>query len=255
MKPLVLPMTQADSAPIAPACVAGDQKIAEEPRDQDIPESTAVDYAPAESFWLSKDAEFDWFDRNAFLERKESIKGNSNSINLNPIVNTSYSNANTSSISAFLNSKAAQKTKYADSKRRNCKLANILLFPKRLDSIGREPAVVSMTEPSSPKVSCLGRVRSKSCTRRRKFNRPESEPEKPVTHRVKTGKLKKRGFMFCIQSLFRSVCHGSRNSGKSLPEINERPEYSAPRRNNVSCFRSESVLVQPKTCDLGDARC
>ncbi|MCD7452657.1 hypothetical protein HAX54_017717 [Datura stramonium] len=40
---------------------------------------------PPESFWLSKDAEFDWFDRNAFLDRKQSTKGiGPNTTNLNP---------------------------------------------------------------------------------------------------------------------------------------------------------------------------
>ncbi|KAI3801419.1 hypothetical protein L1987_29524 [Smallanthus sonchifolius] len=82
-------MTQVDLEALASVCGVGDRKItcetlADESQAQAIPESTVLDYAP-ESFWLSKDAEFDWFDRNAFLERKESIKGNSNSLNLNPI--------------------------------------------------------------------------------------------------------------------------------------------------------------------------
>ncbi|KAI3742371.1 hypothetical protein L1987_60051 [Smallanthus sonchifolius] len=245
-------MTQVDLEALASVCGVGDRKIvceplADEPQAQAIPESTVLDYAP-ESFWLSKDAEFDWFDRNAFLERKESIKGNSNSMNLN--LNPSHSNANASSlqISAFLKSKAAQKTNYVDSKRRNCKLTNILLFPKRSDSIGKEPAVLSMTEPSSPKVSCLGRVRSKSCPRRRKANRPVSEPEKPVTRREKTGKVQKLGFISCIQSLFRFDCHGGRKSNKSVPEFNDRSEYSAPRKINVT--RNQFNEEQEATADL-----
>ncbi|KAK9055427.1 hypothetical protein SSX86_026510 [Deinandra increscens subsp. villosa] len=233
-------MTQLDlEAPASEYAVGGDRKIAcetlsELPQDHDIPESTVVEYAP-ESFWLSKDAEFDWFDRNAFLERKESIKGNSSSMNLSPIVNPSYSNANASSISVFLKPKPAQKTSYVDSKRRNCKLANILLFPKRLDSIGKEVPVVSMAEPSSPKVSCLGRVRSKRCPRRRKANRPASEPEKTVTQHQKTDQVQKLGFISCMKSLFGSVCHGGRKTNRSPPEVNEPSEYSARRRNNVVC--------------------
>ncbi|KAE8680564.1 putative Glutaredoxin family protein [Hibiscus syriacus] len=45
---------------------------------------------PPESFRLSKDAEFHWFDGNAFYQRKESHKGNSasNSTNLNPNLNS-----------------------------------------------------------------------------------------------------------------------------------------------------------------------
>ncbi|KVH94571.1 hypothetical protein Ccrd_003364 [Cynara cardunculus var. scolymus] len=67
------------------------------PEDPEIPDSTLVEVPadfPPESFWLSKDAEFDWFDRNAFLERKESTRGNSNSMNLNPNVNPGHSNPN-----------------------------------------------------------------------------------------------------------------------------------------------------------------
>uniref|UniRef100_A0A0V0H4G1 Putative ovule protein n=1 Tax=Solanum chacoense TaxID=4108 RepID=A0A0V0H4G1_SOLCH len=48
---------------------------------------------PPESFCLSKDAELDWFDRNAVLERKESAKGNSShgtnvTSNLHPNLNS-----------------------------------------------------------------------------------------------------------------------------------------------------------------------
>ncbi|KAF5804399.1 putative calcium/calmodulin-dependent protein kinase [Helianthus annuus] len=189
--------------------------------DDDPPEITVLDYAP-ESFWLSKDAEFDWFDRNAFLNRNESIKGNSNPI-VNPIITPSPSNTTASSlqISAFLKSNAAQKkTIYVDSKRRNCKLANILLFPKRSDSIGKEPV-----EPSSPKVSCLGRVRSKSCHRRRKLNRPAGEPEKPV-------RVQKTGFISCLRLLFGSGCYGGRKSNRLVTEVNGASEYS--RRKNVT---------------------
>ncbi|KAK1420772.1 hypothetical protein QVD17_22627 [Tagetes erecta] len=232
-------MTQVDLQPLASVCVVGDLLIADdesqtdEPSDHDIPESTTID-CPPESFWLSKDAEFDWFDRNAFLERKESIKGNSNSMNLNPIVNSTHSNANSTSlhISAFLQSKAVQKTNYVDPKRRNCKLANILLFPKRSDSISKEPVAFSMKEPSSPKVSCLGRVRSKTCHRRRKVN---NEPEKPANRHVKgQKKVRKIGFVTCIQSLFGSDCHGGGIGKKSLPEVNDPSEYSSPRRNNIT---------------------
>ncbi|XP_076943083.1 uncharacterized protein LOC143613189 [Bidens hawaiensis] len=218
-------MPQVDSEPLPqlPACHVSDGRItcetlADELRDQDIPESTVVDYAPES---------FDWFDRNAFLDRNESIKGNSNSIHLNPIVTPKNGNVSSLQIS-FLNSKAVVRTNKnnIDSKRRNCKLKNILLFPKRSDSIGnKEPAVLSMTEPSSPKVSCLGRVRSKNCPRRnrKKVNRPVIEPEKGVTRR-------KTGFMCCVRLLlFRSGCNGS-------------SEYSVPGRNNVTAVgRTEDL--------------
>ncbi|CAI9297854.1 unnamed protein product [Lactuca saligna] len=226
----------------------GDRKIAcvtlaEEPGDPDIPGSHIVDYppdCPPESFWLSKDAEYDWFDRNAFLDRKESIKGNSNSMNLNPNVNPSQSNANSNSLqfSSFLKSKAAiislpkgQKTSYVDTKRRNCKLSSIWLFPKRSDSIEKEPAAVSMAEPSSPKVSCLGRVRSKRCRSRRK----SIEPEKPITQDQKTIRVHKSGFISHINSLFRSDCCSCTKTNKPPLKIKVASESSVARRNNLTC--------------------
>ncbi|KAI3782418.1 hypothetical protein L2E82_12463 [Cichorium intybus] len=244
-------MTQVDLETLASVC-GGDRKIscvtlAEEPGDPDIPGSHVMDYppdCPPESFWLSKDAEFDWFDRNAFLDRKESIKGNSNSMNLNPNLNPGQSNANSSSLqfSSFLKSKPAiislpkaQKTTYVDTKRRNCKLPSIWLFPKRSDSIGKEPAVVSMAEPSSPKVSCLGRVRSKRCRSRRRSIEPTGEPETPVTQDQKTVQVHKVGFISRMKSLFRSDCLSPRKTNNSPLKINEPSVSSAPKRNNLTC--------------------
>ncbi|CAL0309960.1 unnamed protein product [Lupinus luteus] len=55
-------------------------------------ESEIHPHSPPESIWLSRDEEFDWLDRNAVCERKESTKGNSNSdpnyTNLNPNPNS-----------------------------------------------------------------------------------------------------------------------------------------------------------------------
>lgn len=246
-------MPQVDLETLALVCGVGgsDRKIAcetlaEEPGDPDIPESALVDCppdCPPESFWLSKDAEFDWFDRNAFLDRKESIKGNSNSMNLNLNINQGHSNANSSSVqfSTFLKSKATiislpktQKTIYVDSKRRNCKLANLWLFPKRSDSLGKEPTVAPMAEPSSPKVSCLGRVRSKRCRSRRKSNGPASELEKPVIQHQGIGQVQRSGFISRVKSLFRSGCNGRKTTNQPSLKINQSSECSAPRIN-VTC--------------------
>ncbi|KAL4571595.1 hypothetical protein LXL04_018358 [Taraxacum kok-saghyz] len=261
-------MPQVDLETLASVCGVGggDRKIscitlAEEQGDPDIAESHVIDYppdCPPESFWLSKDAEYDWFDRNAFLDRKESIKGNSNSMNLNPNVNPGLSNANSSSlqISSFLKSKAAiislpkaQKTAYVDTKRRNCKLPSIWLFPKRSDSIGKEPAVVSMAEPSSPKVSCLGRVRSKRCRSRRKSIEPTSEPETPFTQDQTTIRVHKSGFISGINSLFRSDCCSSTKTNKSNLKLKEPSDISisASRRNNLTCkqFKEQETPADP----------
>ncbi|XP_010038972.2 uncharacterized protein LOC104427601 [Eucalyptus grandis] len=127
---------------------------------------------PPESFWLSKDAEFDWFDRNAFYERKESTKASTNSGNLNP---SSNSNSNSQRFSLNRKSKASiiglpkpQKSCFVDAKNRKtaAKAANARLFPKRNGSSGGK-LNPSLIEPSSPKVSCMGRVRSKRDRNRR----------------------------------------------------------------------------------------
>ncbi|KAA8518571.1 hypothetical protein F0562_016045 [Nyssa sinensis] len=174
----------------------GDQPI----ETQELPD-VPPDFPP-ESFWLSKDAEFDWFDRNAVFERKESTKGNSNSTNLNPNLNSSSQRfaSNLKSKASIIGLPKTQKTSYVDAKRKNCKPPNIRLFPKRPESVGK--STVPVTEPSSPKVSCMGRVRSKRGRRRgfmaifrsgrrekptveRKEPPAESPPRKSVTVRAR----------------------------------------------------------------------
>ncbi|KAI3749946.1 hypothetical protein L2E82_20567 [Cichorium intybus] len=241
----------------------GDRKIACEtfvdghgdaPEDPDIPHSTVVEVSqdfPPESFWLSKDAEFDWFDRNAFLERKESTKGNSNSANLNPNVNPSHSNSNSQRYSMTVKSKPAiiglpktQKITYVESKRRQCKPANIRLFPKRSNSVGKAPTTVLVTEPSSPKVSCIGRVRSKRCRSRRKSSGQGSQPEKSASQRSGTSRARKAGLMSRITSLFRSEGHRRKKNGKPSDKAKEPAENSISRRINVTV---KPVSSEPET--------
>ncbi|MFS7907178.1 putative calcium/calmodulin-dependent protein kinase [Helianthus anomalus] len=126
-------------------------------------------------FLVKSDSEFDWFDRNAFLERKESTKGNSKT--------ASYSRSNSQKFSVSLKSKPAiiglpktQQNTHVDSNRRQCKLATVRMFPKRSASGGR----TTVTEPSSPKVLCIRRVRSKRCPSRRKA----AQSAKPITKPV-----------------------------------------------------------------------
>ncbi|XP_024981879.1 uncharacterized protein LOC112518427 [Cynara cardunculus var. scolymus] len=224
------------------------------PEDPEIPDSTLVEVPadfPPESFWLSKDAEFDWFDRNAFLERKESTRGNSNSMNLNPNVNPGHSNPNSQRYSVSLKSKAAiiglpktQKTTYVDSKRRQCKPVNVRLFPKRSDSLGKAPTTVPVTEPTSPKVTCIGRVRSKRCRSRRRSSAQASQPEKSASQRSGTSRGHKTGFMSRITSLFRSEGSRRRKNCKSSEKVKEPAENPAPRR---ICVTVKPVNSEPGT--------
>ncbi|XP_004143324.2 uncharacterized protein LOC101213762 [Cucumis sativus] len=180
---------------------------------QDLDRGEVPPDFPPESFWLSKDAEFDWFDRNAFLERKESTKASSNSTNLNPNLHP-QPNSNSQRFSLNLKSKASiiglpksQNTAYVEAKnRRNCKSGNIRLFPKRSGSVGK--SVSSMIEPSSPKVSCMGKVRSKKDRNRQKNNNNHhhsSETELTATAKEKSVEKQKKGFFASFRArIFRS---------------------------------------------------
>ncbi|KAK3043513.1 hypothetical protein RJ639_002092 [Escallonia herrerae] len=217
-------MPQVDLETLVSVCGGGsanDRKVACETLADNGDESDAVqdepeppvagvqpDFPP-ESFWLSKDAEYDWFDRNAFFERKESTKGNST--NLNPSINpSSNSSSQRFSKSAIIGLPKTQKNNAVDTKRK-CKPSNIRLFPKRSDSVVK----AAVAEPSSPKVSCMGRVRSKRGRRRGSGRRMESAVEKK--------KNKKKGFCSGLISLFRS---GRRRRNKPVSQISEPLEES-----------------------------
>lgn len=193
------------------ACAGGssDRKIACETladdHNTDPPEQPPPSDSPPESFWLSRDEEYDWLDRNAVnYERKESTKGNTN---LNPNNTNSTSNSNSQRFSLNLKSKAAiiglpkpQKSSFVDAKnlRNHHKPSNIRLFPKRSVSVGKAESS-SLVEPSSPKVSCMGRVRSKRDRNRRlKSAETANVKEKPA----RTGR--KPGFFGSFRAIFRS---------------------------------------------------
>lgn len=202
-------MPQVDLETLVSACAGGgsDRKVAcETLADRDDGEKRVKDDEkqsehppdfPPESFWLSKDAEFDWFDRNAFLDRKQSTKG------IGP-----GSNSSSQRFSSTLKSKASiigfPKTSYVDSKRRTCKPANIRFFPaKRSESTLKS---ASVTEPSSPKVSCMGRVRSKRRSRSRRSSEKSKKCEKNSLERSRSnnGEKRKSGFCSRLLSIFRS---------------------------------------------------
>ncbi|KAJ0245632.1 Uncharacterized protein HA466_0180740 [Hirschfeldia incana] len=160
--------------------------------------SSPVDFPP-ESYSLSKEAQLEWFNENAFFQRKESHRGNSF-----PAQNT---NPNTSSHMISLKSKTSvirlpkpQKTCFNEvKKRRDCRIARTLMIPKRFGSLLRSDP--SLSEPGSPNVSCIGRVRSKRDrsrgVQRRKSGRTDSFNDKPVT-------VKKPGFFAIFRAIFRT---------------------------------------------------
>ncbi|KAK1428781.1 hypothetical protein QVD17_17621 [Tagetes erecta] len=207
------------------------------PADHDVPYSS--EFVPPESFWLSNDSEFDWFNQTGYLERKESTKGNNNN-------NSSYSRSNSQKFTVNLKSKPAiiglpktQRNTHVDSNRRQCKMMNVRMFPKRSGSSGR--TTVTMTEPSSPKVSCIGRVRSKRCSNRRKsagsgsVSVSVSSAQQKKVNEQKTG----TGIISRITSLFRSEHNRRRKGNKSSVKMNEQSENSYSRKNTVKPVSSE----------------
>ncbi|KAK6126325.1 hypothetical protein DH2020_039897 [Rehmannia glutinosa] len=192
---------------VDPGTVAGGGAAAAQPTENDvIPDGhAAVDAEPdfpPESFWLSKDAEYDWFDRNAVYERKESTKGNSNSNNTNPSMNNSNSQRS-SSVNAV---------------------------SKKPESVAK--STVPVAEPGSPKVSCMGRVRSK---RGRRRSNSSKTTEKLKLEKLKSGGEKqKTGFYSKVMSLFRSK-KGHRNPSRSgSRKVIEDPVAVEPQRKSVS---------------------
>ncbi|XP_027367463.1 uncharacterized protein LOC113873513 [Abrus precatorius] len=249
-------MPQVDLETLVSACagVSADRKIAcetladnhtDEPdRREPNPDS------PPASFWLSGDAEYDWWDRNAVYERNESTKGNSISMTLNP-----NSNSNSQRFSKNLKTKATiiglpkpQKTSFTDAKcRRNHRPGNARLFPKRSGSVGgkSETAVI---EPSSPKVSCIGRVRSKRDRNRRLRTRQKSISSSVTSTVVSSAAVtrqkssrsqrKKTSFFESVRAIFRSGRKGKPVQKTDLPP---RDSSTKKKRSNSRKARGGST--------------
>ncbi|KAL3623408.1 hypothetical protein CASFOL_032224 [Castilleja foliolosa] len=170
-------MNQVDLETLASASTDNGRKFALETAARDSETKIDVipgvhiagDDFPPESFCIPKDEEYDWFDRSAVYERKESTKGNSTTNNMNPVMNNSNSQRpSVFSKASMIGLPKTLKNTVMDSKWRPFKASNPRLFPKR------EKSTVPETEPGSPKVSCMGRVRSKrSCRRSDSLRTPD----------------------------------------------------------------------------------
>lgn len=239
------------------ACAGGstDRKIACETQAGDSATDPPEPHpdSPPESFWLSRDEEYDWWDRNAVYERKESTKANSNSnsTNLNPA--GSNSNNNSQRFSLNFKSKAStiiglpkpQKTSFVDAKNRrhHHKPSNIRLFPKRSVSVGKSES--GLVEPSSPKVSCMGRVRSKRDRNRRLRSSQKSSHVAEIKQKPNSD-IKKPGFFESFRAIFRSgrkgkpdrkadLVHGDLDSSGVTKSVNyTRARDSTSSLNDVS---------------------
>ncbi|CAN4109508.1 unnamed protein product [Withania somnifera] len=205
---------------------------------------------PPESFCLSKEAELDWFDQNAFLERKESAKGNS-SHTMN-VASNMHTNSNSSSqrIPLTLKTKTTffglPKSSSVDSNRKTCKPVNIRFFPtKRSESALK---AVSEPEPVSPKVSCMGRVRSKK-GRRRSCEAAETKCEVSTLERSKSSRVAKRKTGFYSRLL--SMLGFTRSNVKpvkmaSMERMHDcRPEEQEPVPSRKSNAVKVPVIIEP----------
>nr|AWW16520.1 hypothetical protein [Ipomoea pes-caprae] len=128
---------------------------------------------PPESFWVPKDSEQDWFDQNATMQRKTSLKlgfsggnrnHNNNNNNKKTFSHRSFSTLNhkhkSSSLIALPKSQKSSAAAAADGNLRQNKAATARLFRSR-SAPGGKRALQQGVEPGSPKVSCTGRVRAK----------------------------------------------------------------------------------------------
>ncbi|KAF2307640.1 hypothetical protein GH714_030525 [Hevea brasiliensis] len=204
---------------------------------------------PPESFWLSKDAELDWFDRNAFIERKDSTKGNSHSTNLNPNVNPNSNQSNSQRFSN-LKSKASiiglpkpQKSCFVDG-RRHCKPGNTRLFPKRSATTKSDSSVI---EPSSPKVSCMGRVRSKKDRNRRLRNKQRSNETESKSE--KQERKQKTGFLASFRAIFRAT--SSNRTAKKGKDASQRGSLSKKSSTAKTIDIRERLPVSERVSPVG----
>ncbi|XP_010426890.1 PREDICTED: uncharacterized protein LOC104711820 [Camelina sativa] len=214
----------------------------------------SIDFPP-ESYSLSKEEQLEWLNDNAFFERKESQKRNSPTPNQNPNPNSNSQRVSLKSKASIIRLPKPQKTCFNEAKkRRNCRIARTLMIPKRIGS--RLKSDPSLSEPSSPKVSCIGRVRSKR-DRSRRIQRQKSGSfkDKPV-------RVKKPGFFTSFRAIFRTgggckdvstaareahaprkdavVPTPARVSARRSTDIRGRlpPEESSPTRNSTGSRRS-----------------
>ncbi|KAJ1379828.1 hypothetical protein SESBI_46546 [Sesbania bispinosa] len=240
-------MPQVDLETLVSACAGGsaDRKVTcETLADGDEPEPHPD--SPPASFWLSGDAEYDWWDRNAVYERNESTKGNSISTNLNPNSNSQRFSKNLKqSKAAIIGLPKPQKTAFADARnRRNHRPGNARLFPKRSASVGGK-SETTVIEPSSPKVSCIGRVRSKRDRNRRLRTRQRQKSSR--------SQKKKTGFFQGLRAIFRSGRRGKAVQKSDLPpgdSSTKKRSHSRKARGGSTASRTdasfeESVYSEP----------
>ncbi|CAA7050319.1 unnamed protein product [Microthlaspi erraticum] len=202
-----------------------------------------TDYPP-ESYSLSKDAQLEWLSDNAFFDRKDSQRGHSANLNSNP-------NSNPSSQRFLLKSKASiiglpkpPKTCFNEAKqRRNCGRndKNRVILKRVGSRMKSNPN--SLLEPSSPIVSCIGRVRSRRERSRRMRRQKSGRPEK-------ANRVKKPGFLASFRAIFR-IGGGCKNASSSSG-THTSPSRTQDIRSRLPTENVEEVVVDLVVPGLGD---
>ncbi|KAG2329169.1 hypothetical protein Bca4012_021234 [Brassica carinata] len=207
---------------------------ANDPMIRPVPVSVAspID-VPPESYSVSKEAELEWFNENAFFERKGSQRGNfSSAQNHNSNPNSSSQRVSLKSKTSIIRLPKPQKTCFNEvtTKRRNCRIARTLMIPKRIGSRLK-------SEPSSPKVSCIGTVRSKR-DRSRRIQRQKSGSfkDKPVP-------VKKPGFFATFRAIFRT--------GGGCKSLTATEAHAPQREVTVPARRSSDIRERLPPEDVG----
>ncbi|XP_042510974.1 uncharacterized protein LOC122086290 [Macadamia integrifolia] len=192
------------------------------PDKPDLSEEAPPDF-PAESFQISKEEELDWFDRNALYERKESHKGNSNpnsnsnsnshshthshpisNHSLNPNPSSQRFSLNFTPNTSIIGLPKPQKSCILSSKsRRSSRPPRPPFFPKRPSRSGKS---LTVAEPSSPKVSCIGRVKSIKDKSLRSASARRPTEAVTIAKTSKSKQEKKTGFWANLMAILRSSC-------------------------------------------------
>ncbi|XP_074341266.1 uncharacterized protein LOC141678780 [Apium graveolens] len=112
---------------------------------------------PPDSFWVAEDEELDWFNHNAFMQRKGSLK---------VILSRKLDHSSQRSVSLNHKPKTSiiglpKHAKTGGDGRQNQRVGNNGKLMFRSRSVPGENRVGHGSEPGSPHVSCMGKVRSR----------------------------------------------------------------------------------------------
>ncbi|CAI9774808.1 unnamed protein product [Fraxinus pennsylvanica] len=115
---------------------------------------------PPDSFWVPKDYEQDWFDRNAMMQRKTSIKlagSTQNSKSFSHRSSISFNQKHRKSLIGLAGSTQTPRLGFTgDANQRLNQVGNPSLFRSWSEPGGKPP--MQLSEPGSPRVSCTGRI-------------------------------------------------------------------------------------------------